>query len=329
MARPLRIEFEGAWYHVMNRGLSHKSIFEEDNHYEAFIQLLNETSLTFAAEYHSYCLMSNHYHLLIHTPRGNLSRIMRHIDGIYTQRFNRNTHRDGPLFRGRYKAIIIDKDNYLAQVSRYIHLNPVSAKIVRQAEKYQWSSYRYFLNPLNKPGWLCTDEVLNLMNSQMPNKAYHHFVSTDTDKTIQAFYEKRKQSTILGSKTFKKTCLEKIKIENKSESKPEFRRTKDIPALEDIMKTIAQYYGIAPSLIKKSQRGHTNEPRNMLILIARLGFGYSNQTISDAITSITPPAISCFTCQSKKLIQQDNRMKNTFNELLSIFENNDNLKHET
>ena len=108
MARPLRIQYENATYHVMNRGRGRQTIFWDSNYYQIFLQCLEEASKRFAAEFQAYCLMSNHYHLLIKTPHGNLSRIMQHIDGIYTQRHNRIRNTDGSLFKGRYKAILID-----------------------------------------------------------------------------------------------------------------------------------------------------------------------------------------------------------------------------
>ncbi len=118
MSRPLRIEYPGAWYHVMNRGASGRTIFRSDRDWHTFLSLLGDLAATFAVEVHAYCLMGNHYHLLIHTPRGILSGAMRHLNSLYTQRYNRFHRTDGPLFRGRFKAIVIDADTYLAVVSR-------------------------------------------------------------------------------------------------------------------------------------------------------------------------------------------------------------------
>ena len=112
MARPLRIEFEGAWYHVMNRGAGRHWIFKSDGHKQYFLSLLETVTQRFNVEVHAYCLMDNHYHLMIHTPEGNLQRVMRHINGVYTQYFNRSESRDGPLFRGRYKSILVDAKAY-------------------------------------------------------------------------------------------------------------------------------------------------------------------------------------------------------------------------
>lgn len=114
MSRPLRIVYEGAWYHVMNRGAGRRTIFHSDTYRQLFLALLGEITQTFGVEVHAYCLMDNHYHLLLHTPRANLSAAMRHLQRLYTQRHNRMEQTDGPLFRGRFKAILVDADHYLS-----------------------------------------------------------------------------------------------------------------------------------------------------------------------------------------------------------------------
>ena len=121
MPRAPRIQYENAFYHVMNRGRGRRWVFHGDKYYEAFLACLEESHDRFDARIHAYCLMGNHYHLLVETPLANLDRIMRHINGVYTQRYNRLKRTDGPLFRGRYKAVLVDEDAYLLEVSRYIH----------------------------------------------------------------------------------------------------------------------------------------------------------------------------------------------------------------
>ncbi len=151
MARPLRIEYDGAWYHVMNRGAGRKSIFYNDHHRALFLELLYEIHNRYQVEIHAYCLMGNHYHLLMRTQRPNISRAMRHLNGVYTQRYNALQRKDGALFRGRYKSILVEAESYLLRLSRYIHLNPVASILVRVAEEYPWSSYVDYINPSKKP----------------------------------------------------------------------------------------------------------------------------------------------------------------------------------
>ena len=150
MSRPLRIEYPGAWYHVMNRGRRAESIFSGKNDYALFIDLLKDSCELWNINVGAYCLMSNHYHLLIQTPEGNLSRCMRHINGIYTQRFNRAHHCDGQLFRGRFKSILIEEDSYLLQLVRYIHKNPLRAGRVKRLDAYPWSSHRGYRSKAKK-----------------------------------------------------------------------------------------------------------------------------------------------------------------------------------
>ena len=134
MARPLRLEFAGALYHVTSRGDRLEDIYNSDEDREAFLEVLAEVCARYNWKCHAYCLMSNHYHLLVETPDANLSKGMRHLNGVYTQRFNREHKEAGHLFQGRYKAILVDKKNYLLELARYIVLNPVRAEMVRVAE---------------------------------------------------------------------------------------------------------------------------------------------------------------------------------------------------
>ena len=174
MSRPLRIEYEDAFYHVMNRGRGRKTIFHDNAYYEAFLACLTEANVRFGLEVHAWCLMGNHYHLMVKTPRGNLSRALRHIDGVYTQRYNRLANTDGPLFRGRYKAIVIDSNSYLLQTSRYIHRNPIELRqpLVQKLEDYPWSSYPAYVNKANIPVFLNRDTVYGELGSYQKYAAY-------------------------------------------------------------------------------------------------------------------------------------------------------------
>ncbi len=145
MARPLRIEYRGAFYHVMSRGNERKAVFREDADYNLFLKTLEDSSDLYKVLIHAYCLMPNHLHLLIQTQHANLSQFMKRLLGVYTIRFNRKHKRHGHLFQGRYKAILIDQDSYFLQLSRYIHLNPIKAGLAKTPDDYPWSSMRHFL----------------------------------------------------------------------------------------------------------------------------------------------------------------------------------------
>ncbi|MEA3469107.1 MAG: transposase [Thermodesulfobacteriota bacterium] len=146
MSRPLRIEYSGAWYHLMNRGRRGDIIFAVQNDREIFLALLQEAAILWNVKIAAYCLMDNHYHILAQTPQGNLARFMRHLNGVYTQRFNRLHEYDGQLFRGRYKSVLVAEDSYLLELVRYIHCNPVRAGMVDNPDQYLWSSHHGYLS---------------------------------------------------------------------------------------------------------------------------------------------------------------------------------------
>ena len=141
MARPLRITYPGAFYHITSRGNERKEIFKSRADKDKFLFYLESATRRYDAIIHVYCLMSNHYHLLLETPSGNLSQIMRHINGAYTTYFNKKRQRVGHLLQGRFKSILVDMDEYCKELSRYIHLNPIRAKMIDNLKDYRWSSY--------------------------------------------------------------------------------------------------------------------------------------------------------------------------------------------
>ncbi len=179
MARPLRIEFADALYHVTSRGDGQENIYLEDNDRELYLGVLAEVRERFNWSIHAYCLMSNHYHLLIETPDSNLARGMRHLNGVYTQRFNRQHKRIGHVFQGRYKAILVQKESYLLELSRYIVLNPVRAGMVRSAKDWKWSSYRETAGLSDPYAWLTTDWILAAFSSRKRDaiQQYRAFVT--------------------------------------------------------------------------------------------------------------------------------------------------------
>ena len=156
MARPLRIEFPGAVYHVTSRGDRRESIVEDDTDRAALLAVVALGLERFDAQMLSYCLMGNHYHFVLHTREPNLSRLMRHINGVYTQGFNRRHRLVGHLFQGRFKAILVDTDAYLLEVCRYVELNPVRAGMVNGPQAWAWSSYRAHVGLAPTPPWLDT-----------------------------------------------------------------------------------------------------------------------------------------------------------------------------
>ncbi|MBN1332726.1 MAG: transposase, partial [Synergistales bacterium] len=178
MSRPLRIEYEEALYHITSRGNARQDIFIDDGDRRYFLDILSKTISITGWFCHAYCLMSNHYHLLIETPEANLSRGMRHLNGVYTQTFNVKHGRVGHLFQGRFKSILVEKDLYLMELCRYIVLNPVRAGMVEHPEQWKWSSYRATAGLEKMPEWLHTDWILGCFDKhqERAKNAYSQFV---------------------------------------------------------------------------------------------------------------------------------------------------------
>ena len=154
MARPLRIEFPGAIYHVTSRGDRREPIFEDDEDRRTFLAVVAQATERFDATVLAYCLMDNHYHFVIHTRRANLSRLMQQLNGVYTQAYNRRHGKVGHLLQGRFKGILVDENAYMLEVCRYVDLNPVRARMVRDPGKWPWSSYGAHTGQVPSPAWL-------------------------------------------------------------------------------------------------------------------------------------------------------------------------------
>jgi len=203
MGRPLRIAFDGAHYHVTSRGNEGKDVFKSQKDREQFLLYLESAVFRYGAVIHAYCLMSNHYHLLLETPLGNLSQIMKHINGAYTNYFNIKRKRCGHLFQGRYKAILIDADEYAKELSRYIHLNPVRARMVPRPEEYRWSSYLDYIGERNRPEWLKTAFLLDCFGKGMNAcENYRRFVEDLIEGEYESPLNGATAETILGSEGF-------------------------------------------------------------------------------------------------------------------------------
>jgi REP element-mobilizing transposase RayT len=255
MPRPLRIEYENAFYHVMNRGRGRGLIFHNDKYFKAFLETLNEVYTRFDCIIHAYCLMGNHYHLLLETPHANLSRVMRHINGVYTQRYNRLKKTDGSLFRGRFKAILVDKDEYIMQLSRYIHRNPIDMKrpLVTKLSEYKWSSYRAYINKEKSPEWLYRDFTYDILAHRQKYKAYKEFTMQDRDEETQEIFSKQYLPSILGSNGFKEWVSEKL-LSNKSVEE-KARIINPLIPMQVVIDCVAEHYNVDTEKIRKKTLG--------------------------------------------------------------------------
>ena len=266
MARPLRIEYPGAVYHVTARGNDRAPTFEDDADQVAFLVLLEEVVERFKWLCHAYVLMGNHYHLLVETIEGNLSVGMRHVNGVYTQRFNRRHHRVGHLFQGRFKSILVERQAYLLELCRYVVLNPVRAGMVENPEDYEWSSYRATAGITRGARFVCSDWILSQFSSDasQARRLYMNFVKSGIDGA--RVRDDLKSRRILGGEKF---------LEAMEPALREKRFVKEIPRCERLASR--------PSLKDLFEGSFGKEERNVLIRRAHLDYSYSFTDIAKHI----------------------------------------------
>ncbi len=269
MSRPLRIQYPNAWYHVMNRARRGQDLFADKKDMGLFLDLLQETTTLFNLKVSAYCLMPTHYHLLVQTPDANLARCMRHINGIYTQRYNARHQCDGTLFRGRYKSVLVDADSYLLELVRYIHRNPLRADLVKRIGRYSWSSHRGYLSNANKWEWLHKDFVLRMLakNRAVQIRKYRRFVEKEDREPLISFYARVNLPSLLGGDKF---------IQWVKSTFYKGRIAKDIPQSkmlapdgQAIIRAVCDFYDVSKSELLVIRRGVVNEPRDMAIYLQR------------------------------------------------------------
>ncbi|HTN71537.1 MAG TPA: transposase [Methylomirabilota bacterium] len=265
MARPLRIEFDGALYHVTSRGNDRKPIFRNDTDRELFLNILAHVTERFHWICHAYCLMNNHYHLVVETPDGNLSRGMRQLNGVYTQAFNRRHHRVGHVFQGRFKGILVQKDSHFLEVCRYVVLNPVRAKSVTSPHQWKWSSYRATAGIAAAHGCLTVEELLTQFGQRKPQaqEKYREFVRAGIDGV--SIWDELEGQSLLGVDGFAEGLLEHVKGKKQIREIPKGQRYVARPSLQNLFKTV----------------GNRKSSRNRLMTEAVNRHGYSQIEVAD------------------------------------------------
>jgi len=233
VVRPLRIEFAGALYHVTSRGDRREDIYESDADRENFLEILSEVCRQHNWSIHAYCLMTNHYHLLVETPDANLSKGMRQLNGVYTQKYNRLNHKVGHVFQGRYKSILVDGDSYLLELARYVVLNPVRAQMVRSAKDWRWSSYRATVGVVSCPEWLDRKWVLSgfAKRQRTAIEGFKKFVALG--KNQPSPWEQLKNQIFLGDEQFVERALGFVDDEKSLSEIPMAQRRSDIKPIDD------------------------------------------------------------------------------------------------
>jgi len=262
MARPLRIEYAGALYHVTARGDRREDIYLDDEDRLIWLEVFAQVCSRFNWRCHAWCQMDNHYHILIETAEGNLSQGMRQLNGVYTQKSNRRHDRVGHVFQGRYKAIVVEKDSYLLELSRYIVLNPVRAHMVKDVFNWKWSSYSAMIADETAPDWLETDWVLACFSKQKKRAIGKYIDFVRAGIGLPSVWENLKYQVYLGDDDFVEGMRNKLD-DNGKESLKEVTRLQRRP----MAKTLAWY------------QQNTESPKKAMVL-AYLSGDYSMKEIA-------------------------------------------------
>ncbi len=269
----------------------------------------------FGIEVAAYCLMSNHYHLLIHTPDGNLSRAMRHINGVYTQRYNRRRKIDGQLFRGRFKCVLVEEDNHLLESLRYIHRNPVRAKMCNGVDDYAWSSHAGYLSSAKKWNWL-SKEFLLAMFSKKPRvarKEYEAFAKVEDTTEVLDFFGKKNLPSIFGTDSFVQYIKDEFFNGKKHREVPQSRQL--APTIEDIKDAVCKIYGIREEVLAKTVRGQFNEPRNLAIYLARKLSRLKLEDIRKSFAMGSYSSVSSVVIRTEKLLGKNKQLRKKLNSI--------------
>lgn len=288
MARPLRIEYEGALYHVTARGNERRKTFFSRRDYEKFLEYVVEAKAKFGIILHGYVLMANHYHLIIETPERNLSRAMHHINSSYTTYVNVKKKRSGHLFQGRFKSIVVDRDSYLLELSRYLHLNPVRARMVERPEEYLYSSYRTYVGA-GCDSRITTSAVLGLVGAD-GDKApdcYRNFVESALGAELESPLEKVYGGTILGGEGFIEALLREIGADQRGKVETSYRKSLSAVVLPGgIVAAVRQHYGIAEEEVL------SGEHRKMCLYLLKRHSSAKNCEIGEMLGGMGAAAVA-------------------------------------
>ena len=276
MARPLRIEFAGAVYHVMSRGNARQDVVLDDADREKRLDWLRRTVETYGWRLHAFALMRNHDHLFLETPEPNLSAGMQYLNGSYTSYFNRRHRCCGHLFQGRFKAHLIEEDGYFLEVSRYIHLNPVRAEVVARPEQYAWSSYRGYQRASRTIPWVTYDRVLGEFDtsSGLARRAYTRFVRAGIEEPPSSPFRAALEGMVLGSDKFVARVRRLLDDRPPDRNVPQQEQIRARPSLEEIVRAVGEHFGQDTTLWSPGRRSD-DASRAVAAYLARRRFGYA------------------------------------------------------
>ena len=276
MSRPLRYELSGGVYHVTSRGDGREDIYLSEADREIWLEVFGQTCERFNWICHAWCQMTNHYHILIETPEANLAKGMRHLNGVYTQRYNRAHGRVGHVFQGRYKAILVERDNYLLELARYVVLNPLRAKMIKRLEAWPWSSYLATCGQTGSPAWLETDWILAQFGQRRSSAIEKYISFVHEGARLPSIWSQLQGQIYLGSESFVHKMQALIDQKPTLDEIPKAQRRAITQPLSEFEKNFERNEGMARSYLSGQ---HT------MAAIAR-HFGVHYATVSRAVKSL-------------------------------------------
>jgi REP element-mobilizing transposase RayT len=319
MARPLRIEYAGAFYHVMHRGNAGGAIFSSERDREKLLEYFSKAAERYAIKIHTYCLMTNHYHLLIETPQPNLSQAVKWINVSYAAYFNRKRSRNGHLFQGRFKAVLVDAEGYLKNLSRYIHLNPVRAGMVAQCKDYPWSSYPGFGGYEKQPVWLETQWLLSLFGSDTSEakKRYRDYVETVQNQEIENPSKDIVSGVILGGADFVNWVREEFLTKHADvKERPQLKSLKPRLAPEDLVAVVCNEFDCGREVILTKGKKR-NIARDVAIYLSREMTGESGVALGRYFDCISGAGIAVRHNHIANRMESDRKLKRRVNRIRS------------
>jgi hypothetical protein len=259
--------------------------------------------------------------VLVCTPEGNINRIMRHVGGVYTQGFNRRHGHDGQLFRGRYKAILVDEEEYLTGLVRYIHHNPLKAGLVANLDEYAWTSHHAYLSDSGTWSWMHRAPLLKRFSDDFDEarKGYLRFMAEDDDGRVEEAFSMKKLPSILGGLDFVKKIKERFFANKRHREVPAARAL--APSVQEITGAVAAYYGVDEATLFLSRRGVTNEPRDMAIYLTRMLCGTPLQEIADRFSIGSYSSVSTVLTRVGRRLAREPEFKKRFEEIRRGFDN--------
>ena len=313
MARPLRIEYEGAFYHVTARGNERKRIFFAKSDYEAFKGYVKEAKEKYGARLYCYVLMTNHYHLLVETPKANLSRLMQYLNGSYTNYFNRKRKRSGHLFQGRYKAIVVERDSYLLELSRYLHLNPVRARLVVKPEDYPYSSYDAYVFR-GKDDLIHRDLILGMI-SRTPRdgrRGYREFVERVLGEEFEDPLKSVYGGIVLGGRQFIREVLGRAKERLfEGEGIAQSRELQSACGREAVVEAVCREFNLPADWLFRD-RGLV---RKVGIYLLKRYTGMTNRQIGNLFGNLSYSAVAKTSARFSEQLSKDRSLRRTIQQI--------------